>query len=239
MIIKTQGIVFRQTKFSETSIIASIYTSDLGLQSYIVQGIRKQGSKQKAGLLQPGNYLDLEVYHRPDKNLNRIKELKPSKVYQLVPFDVVRGMLLLFMMEVCNHSIKEEEPNDPLFQFLVECLQYLDRPDGNITYFPQQFMLYLSVHLGFKPNYSDQLYFDLVEGSFHANQPVHSNYIHNEPVELLKRIIQTQRWEIPSRSFSKKVRLELLNTLITYYRLHIHSFKPIKSIQVLRQVMDA
>ena len=239
MIVPTQGIVFRQTKFSETSIIASIYTSALGLQSYIVQGIRKQGSKQKAGLLQPGNYLELEVYHRPGKNLNRIKELKPALVYQSIPFDVLRGMILLFVMEVCNHSIKEEEPNDELFDFLVESLNQLDQSNQNITYFPQQFMVYLSRHLGFSPNVNSHLCFDLEEGLFCAARPMHSNYIENMPVHLLREIMETSNWLEPKENYNKQHRLDLLNGLVTYFRLHIHNFQPIKSIQVLRQVMDA
>ena len=47
MIFKTRGIVFRFTKFQETSIIVTIFTELFGLQSYIVNGVRSKSSKNK------------------------------------------------------------------------------------------------------------------------------------------------------------------------------------------------
>ncbi len=40
MLVKTSGIVFRAVKYSETSIITDVYTRDLGMQTYIVNGVR-------------------------------------------------------------------------------------------------------------------------------------------------------------------------------------------------------
>jgi len=44
MIFKTRGIVFRFTKFKETSIIVTIFTEVFGLQSYIVNGVRSKSA---------------------------------------------------------------------------------------------------------------------------------------------------------------------------------------------------
>ena len=53
MLIATRGIVFRTIKYSESSIIADIYTEARGLQSYYINGIRSEKAKLKAGLLRP------------------------------------------------------------------------------------------------------------------------------------------------------------------------------------------
>ena len=45
MLHKTRGVVFRFTKYGETSIIVNIFTELFGLQSYIVNGVRRNGKK--------------------------------------------------------------------------------------------------------------------------------------------------------------------------------------------------
>jgi len=56
-IINTAGIVLHQMKYGETSVIVKIFTEELGLQSYIVRGVRSKKAKIKYNLLQPGNIL--------------------------------------------------------------------------------------------------------------------------------------------------------------------------------------
>ena len=75
MITKTRGIVLNYIKYGDTSIICKIYTEQFGLQSYIINGIRKSKSKN-IGLYQPLNILDLVVYHKKTSGLQRIKESK-------------------------------------------------------------------------------------------------------------------------------------------------------------------
>ena len=76
MLHKTQGVVFRFTNYSETSIIVNIFTSAFGLQSYIVNGARGKSGKGKIALYQPLTLLDLVVYHRENASILRIKEVK-------------------------------------------------------------------------------------------------------------------------------------------------------------------
>ena len=61
MLNKTRGIVLHHIKYSETSIIATIYTEVFGRQSYIIKGIRNKKSKIKANILQPLFLLNMEV----------------------------------------------------------------------------------------------------------------------------------------------------------------------------------
>ena len=41
MLIKTRGIVLSYLKYRESSIIARVYTERLGVQSYVVNSVRK------------------------------------------------------------------------------------------------------------------------------------------------------------------------------------------------------
>jgi DNA repair protein RecO (recombination protein O) len=39
---KTKGIVIRTVKYGETSLIATVFTSLFGVQTYLINGVRKK-----------------------------------------------------------------------------------------------------------------------------------------------------------------------------------------------------
>ncbi|HEU5146219.1 MAG TPA: DNA repair protein RecO, partial [Chryseosolibacter sp.] len=108
MIFKTRGIVFRFTKFQETSIIVTIFTEQFGLQSYIVNGVRSKSSKNKIALYQPLTLLNLVVYHRENANIERIKEISCLHPYRTLATDVRKSTLAIFINELLNKTVKEE-----------------------------------------------------------------------------------------------------------------------------------
>src|SRR6185295_4725918 len=151
MIHRTRGIVFRTVKFSETSVISKIYTEKFGMRSYIVNGVRSEKSKTKAVLLHVMSMLDMEVYHHEHRNLNRIKEMRPAYVVTSLLFDPLKSSLGLFMMEVLNKCIHEEEANEEMFAFITGKLQSLDQQQKIQAYYLLKFLLELSSLIGFYP----------------------------------------------------------------------------------------
>ena len=51
--------------------------------------------------------VNLVVYHRDDRDLTRIKEVKASHVYQNLPFDVRKSAVGQFMIEIARKTIRE------------------------------------------------------------------------------------------------------------------------------------
>ena len=98
MITKTRGIVLNYIKYGDTSIICKIYTEQFGLQSYIINGIRKSKSKN-IGLFQPLNILDLVVYHKKTSGLQRIKESKLDYAYKTLHLDMKKISVCFFLSE--------------------------------------------------------------------------------------------------------------------------------------------
>ena len=76
MVTKTRGIVLHYLRYRETSLLVTIYTAELGIASYIENGVRSAKAKHKMALFQPTTLLDLEVFHKPGKGLHRISEAK-------------------------------------------------------------------------------------------------------------------------------------------------------------------
>ena len=72
MLKKTEGVVLSAIRYKESSIIVRIFSRELGLKSYIINGVRTQGAKSKAALYQPMTLLDLVVYEKEGAGLQRI-----------------------------------------------------------------------------------------------------------------------------------------------------------------------
>ena len=241
MLHDTRGIVFQQFKYAESSIIVKVYTENFGLQSYIVKGIRSKKAKIKSALFEPLNLLDLVVYHKERKDLHHFKEVKVAFVYQSIPVDFVKRSLLFFLNELLYRSIREQTPNKRLFEWLYNALTWLDLSGGNITNYHLVFCIQLSRFLGFYPKKEPQLktnVFDLQEGQFLTNIPEHPHYIAGPVVALLDKFQDTS-FELSGKvEITNKDRRKLLETLMMYYRLHLPDFGEMKSIEVLRSVLD-
>jgi DNA repair protein RecO (recombination protein O) len=247
MLHKTRGIALHTVKFSETSIIAKIYTELFGLQSYLIRGIRKQHARIKPGLFQPLTILELTVYHKEKASLQTLKEVHNLYPYQSLPFDIMKSSIALFMNELIYKSIREEEPNQELFDFLFETCVELDSRKSTFSLFPLLFALKLTKFLGFMPRFDEspgKEIFNMREGVFHENIPDHKYYLRPPLTTLLKDLINPES----SSSFDTsligehkpetlKSRNELLEQILIYYKLHLPDFREIRSHQILHTIL--
>jgi DNA repair protein RecO (recombination protein O) len=240
MILKTRGIVLRNVKYSESSIIMDVYTEAKGLRGYIVSGVRVPKSKVSAGLLQVMSLIDLVCYDGGDSNkLNRIKEMKAAHIYTSLPFDVKKSSIGLFMAEVTRRSIRETEENPALFNFLYTVFQYLDETIDNYVNIHLTFLVQLSAHLGFQPHedtYSEGSVFDLKEGVFTTGMVGHVHFLDENLSKILRGVIVADWQDTTALKISRADRQQLLNALIDYYRLHIDNFPEINSLKILQEI---
>jgi DNA repair protein RecO (recombination protein O) len=245
VIHKTKGVVLRNVKFGETSLVVSIYTELFGLQSYIVNGVRTATKKSspKASMFQPASILDLVVYHNESNNLQRIREFKWTHLYQHIYSDVPKNAVSLFMMELLNKCLKEPEPNADLFYFIEDALLHLDNASVTVTAnFPLFFALHLAVFFGFRisDEFSDEHpYLDLQEGVFVSGQPEHSNYLEDKAAEVTSYILKVMNpEELEDLHLNQEFRRGLLSAYEQYYALHIPEFGSLKTLPVLREMMS-
>ena len=108
--------------YGEKSIIAKIYTEKFGLQSYIINGVRSKKSANKFAYLQPLSLVDVNAYHKENKGLQQLKDIKLDVPFRDIPFNVYKGSIAFFIAEVIYKTIREEEPNSDLFHFLYHLL---------------------------------------------------------------------------------------------------------------------
>jgi DNA repair protein RecO (recombination protein O) len=228
MLTKTQGIVISYLRYRETSIIVKIFTRELGMKAYIVNGVRSSKAKSKMGFYQPLTLLDMVVYDKENVSLNRISEIKLSKAFQRIPFDFLRSGIAMFVAEVLAKSIYEGYQNEALFDYLMDAISLLDEEKAVLSHFPIAFLWETSRYLGFAPDEADEFFEELKENLTkqidwdpeikYLNQLIRDSFDFNEKVPAL-------------------VRKNLLDHMLIFYSKHLEQQSEWKSVKVLRQMM--
>jgi len=233
VLVKTRGIVLNFIKYRETSIIAKIYTEELGLQTYIVNSVRQKTGR--IALFQPFTLLDMVVYTSPKGGITRISEYKCSYPFSSIPYAIRKSSMLLFLSEVISYTIKEEEENRSLFEFLNNAIIHFDQQEEGFENFHLIFLLQLSFYLGFGPASGTEITSQVAFSSGHQFVGGRPAILHFQAFEdyLDNLLHQPEKTDIPNG----KVRRELLLILIKYYQLHVEKLGEIRSLNVLSEVL--
>lgn len=222
MLHKTRGIVFRFTKYGETSIIVTIFTELFGLQSYIVNGVRSKSAKGQIALYQPLMLLDLVVYHRENANILRIKEVKCFHQYASLLTDIRKSSQALFLNEIINKAVKEQSHAQDICSFLFDSFEVLDRLTDNYENFHLIFLIKLSRFLGFGPH--------------HAHELLIGRVLDVKEELILQKMLQADYTEVIPITSSQ--RRNILDLVLRFYADHVENLGEVRSIHVLREVLE-
>lgn len=241
MLLKCKAIVIKTIDYSENSVVLKCFTDTHGVVSYMVNGVRSKKGAIRPSHLLPLSLLELEAYHQQQKNLQRIKELKCIPQLHSLHFDMVKSAVGIFMAEVMNKVLREEnQPDPPLFSFLYHAIQLLDLENGKVNNFPLFFLLQLTRYLGFHPKgkYTEETNgFDFKEGiyeQYDARNPYQLSPLLSEKMSLL---LHTTTLEYKDVMMSYTDRTALLEYTLDYYREHIVGFLDLKSHKILAEVL--
>jgi DNA repair protein RecO (recombination protein O) len=235
MQVKTKAIVISALKFQEKSLIVKCFTLTHGLKSYFVRdAFSARKSNQKIAYFQALNILEIEAIHKNKGRLENFKEIRIATPFHSIHTNIIKSSIVLFLSEILQHSIREEERNESLFTFLETALQWLDNHD-EIANFHLIVLLEMTKYFGFYPDISNrqQAFFELVEGVF---TPFHALSSLSEHETTLFKKLMDLKWDSDQKTFHVIERQLLLKILMDYYSYHLDGFRKSKSLDVLKEV---
>ncbi len=224
---KTRGIVLNYIRYKETSIIVKIYTEEFGLQTYVENGVRSARSKGKIALFQPLTLVDLVVYFKPGVEIQRISEIRCGHPFFHIPTDIKKMTLGMFVTEILGLTLREHTGNPALFNFLQEALLFLEEQEEQVENFHLFFLMSLSAYLGFGPETARDIRKQLQENSI--------------PMGTGEEAVLQKILEMPfggKLDIGKSQRMFALDRLLDFYRLHVDGFTGVRSVQVLKEVLE-
>ena len=227
----TSALVLSSLRYRETSLIVKCLTETFGLQSYIVNGVRSAKAHPRMAYYMPLSLLGLVVYHRPGADLNRISQVSFFEPGLLPDGGIEKTTIRLFLSEILNRVLKEEEQNPVLFEFVFTSIRAFEHAEENLQNFHIQFLLRLSNLLGFGLRSATELF----------------NQVHNlgmartgtiglaqaQEQEALQSLIELPYFA--PIALTAAIRRHLLEILLNFYSRHL-DMPPIRSLQVLQEV---
>ena len=226
---KTKGIVFNFVKFRESSVIARIYTSQFGLKNYIINNVRSSKPRYPVSYFQPMTLLDMVVYNKNHADINRIAEIKCWHPYKSIPYNVIKSSVALFMTEILYKTLREEEANPELYEFIEESLLFYDIMEGN----------YMNFHLQFLFKYARYQGIESLKITDMIHEIESNNYLVSLPKSDFRKI--DQLIEAPYNSnntLSNQLRRKLLTMIVLFYQIHFEHLKELKSFKVLMEIFN-
>lgn len=214
-----------------------MYTEEFGLQSYLINSVRKSKAKVRQNTLSPLSLLDIVAYRKENRGLQRVSELKNLSSRQSPP-GIEKITVTIFLAEILNKTLKAEEPDPTLFSFIEESIRELETEDFD-SKFHLSFLLGLSRLMGFYPSldYEEDFVFDLMEGRYcPASFITHAHFMEKDTSRALYELMSSEHPK--SLAFPKILRNKLLLSLLDYYQLHIPGFGILKSLEVLQEVLN-
>ena len=238
MVITTKAIVLSSVKYADYDLIVRCYT-ELGIKSFLVKGIFKQKKgKLTPAFFQPLTQLEITYNLNSNRTLHFIQEANINYAYTSISINVIKQAIVIFLSEILSKTLREEEKNEQLFQYIETSLIWLDTND-EVSNFHLLFLLNLTKHLGFHPEKENMEYpfFSLEEGRF-LNLNPKNNYISDENLTYFKSLLGINFVGLHKLKFNATVRRSILDILLRYFELHLSGFNKPNSLAILKTVFE-
>lgn len=240
MQVSTKAIVLRMVRYSDKASAVTVFTRDYGRMSLIVYGVSGKRSGGKAALLQPLSLIELTASMHPGKEMQQAKDLRSDINLAGISSHPVKNAIALFLAELFFKTLKNQQEDTALYDFLQVALEWLNESEAGIANFHLVLMCRLTRYLGFEPNaVSSHLpWFDLLNGGFCDSQPLHSHSVKPGNMLAFKELLECDFSTMSGLVLSRQQRIELLDTLLEYYRLHLPEFHNLQSTEILHELFS-
>jgi len=233
------GIYLNHFSYSDSSVILKLFTKEYGVRSFVLKGVKKK--RGGSAVLQPFHFLEVTSNFNPGKELNYGNSVKLFRPSTSITIDIRKSAVAIFLTEVLYKSIREEEANASLYNFLDGAIEQFDQEDFQ-TDFHLCFLMELTKHFGFCPSLPDlpsKKYFNVREGVFEFPKDLKVENLDMETSSDIKTLIGMDFDEVSDLKLTGKRRTSLLNFLVNYFEIHMHLKRnAISSHKILQAVFS-
>lgn len=216
--------------------VVRLFTEAHGLRAYYTS------LGKKASLFQPMSLLDIEEREQRQGSMMNLREAQRAVVLQSVPFNPMKAAVALFMAELLNRSVAEDQVNDALFNYSWHSIEALDL-DDRVSVYPILFLGRLLRFIGIAPpeapgSQSAAKFLDLMHGEWLYDPPMHSQFLSAEESRVFSASLHVSQADFESLKLSRSQRRDLLDHLLRYLQIHMNNDREVKSYAILREVFS-
>jgi len=226
----TNAFILNAIKYGEKKIICRAFTEKKGLLSFIATIGKKS---QRINCFQAFTPVELHLKKKSSTSLYFGQKVSLRQNLIFDTSSITENSIRFFIAELLQKVIKEEEQNDALFSLLEQSAFDLIKKDTK-GLFTIKFINKLLEILGIAPSMNLAFgFFDLKEGEFVSNNPLHPNHLNKTNSLLLANWLKG----IPPKT--KQERRALLNCMLVYLDVQLDAeVSNLKSKKVLEALFE-
>jgi DNA repair protein RecO (recombination protein O) len=248
-IFKTEAIVLRSSRWSESSKIVHLFSKDKGYLRVIAKGAFQEKSSFR-GTLETLNFVEIVVSHKETRGLQLITSASLQNSFQKIREDLQRTAIAFSVIELIQQFLSTHEPIPEFFLYTIDLLDALNEDKfSNHKIFLWHFLIRLSDILGFgwsldqclNCNTSLQtttLFLDYENGGIICQNckpkvQINGIQINHQQYQFLKAVAETDVNEIHHffDEFHEKPATDFTNLLLKHLSFHTDMLIELKSLK--------
>ena len=230
------GFVLKLSEYSDTLKIIHFYSREKGYISMIAPTSIFKRRNKPVHLFQ---IVEIEYSVNNHGGLHHLKSADTIKNLPNLYFDVIKMNILLLWGEVLNLILKNEEPNDALYNFIINSIEYLNTSEEDTGNFNLFFLYRLSTFLGLRINtdsWQEDYLFSIADGCFYPADRNSGCISGPNTARTIHRICTCLTEELSNIPLNQSARNILIDIIFIFYERHLNIHFNTKSIQVIREI---
>lgn len=244
MIVHTTAIIFKTVDYGDSSKIVTVFSRKDGKIALMAHSAKKPKSKF-AGLIEPGNILDIVYYLKESRSVQILKEASyAEKTFELRQ-DFEKMAVSLSSLELIGQLLHENEVNKPLFTFTKTFLLWLDETNVEPTIvFPYlQLRLIDLMGLGLQlcsGNDETHSFYLNIENGTVDTQPTSSRSYKLSAAQFryVSKTLQSRNSKVFGISFNNGELNDLIKYLDRYLYFHVEGLRERTSDAIFKQILN-
>lgn len=246
MLERIEGFITDIIRHNDSHNVVTLYTRSRGRMAFLVPVGKSKAGRLRNSVILPLALVEAEVNIRAGKELYTLRQVSPLRLWHDVYSNPVKSSLLFFIMEFANRLLRQMPPDENLWNFMVQALEFLEGASyKKIANFHIAFLIRLASLIGiippaFKWERGDQ--FDMLGaemiGSHNPDFLRRRVLIPESESRLVPLLLRINFRNMHLFRFSREERNRILDRLLEYYSIHLSLSRDYKSLDVLREMFS-
>lgn len=236
---KLEGIVINVIKYNEKHNIARIYTDKMGMLSFLVRQGTTHAARMRNAMFMPLSLIEFVARLQPSRDIGTLHDVRRTSMLQSIYSDPMKNAIAMFLSELLSHTIHEQEQNMVLYSYIKSCILRLEQERGSVANFHICFLYRLGQFIGIQPDidsYNDGYWFNMNEGVFTKSPHPGMKSLPPAQAQVLPLLSRMTFDNMHHFKFNRDQRNEMLESILTYYRIHHSTLGTLRSPEVLKQL---
>ena len=220
---KAEGIILRRIKYSETSLIVTLYTREYGKIGLIAKGARNPKSKF-VGSLEPASCVSIIYYHKEGRDLQMLSEVDSMRSNSSIINSIRKIAVAFAIVNLIDSVVAESESNEDIFDLLKESLLALNDREIDIPVL-WYFEINLLRQIGF------EIDVDNPEGIGKGER------LKGEALNLFEQLEYINLSEMKVERFTRGTFKKINRFFEKYFEYHVEGMKRTKALSFVNELV--